>query len=826
MNPLRRAPRGRHQAGAARVVSLPLALLSVVLLGTAGLLAVQPSSTAADAATGSEVTVTGSGAFASLKVTVGQTKNLVNQAVDITWSGAGTTAPGTGFGVNFLQMMQCWGDDAAGPTRDQCQYGGLAATDQRGGTFVSTRQLNYGSLVDPKEKLPAGAGGDQVFVPFTSVTGVTTQGNFNEFYDANTTNEIAFARTRGDGRGSERFEVLTVRESEGLGCGQPVTTGGVSKPRSCWLVIVPRGDTEVDGSVLASSGSENLNSSPLSQTNWDERLVVKLEFAPVGDVCPIGSAERRTYGVEDVSEAVLRWQPALCADGGAVYGFSRVADSVADRQLRSSEPGLAFVTKPFDRPLANGARITYAPVAISGLTLAFSLDRRAGPSDSAAEQARNGERITSLKLTPRLVAKLLTQSYRLGVNGTIQYLGKNPENMLVDPDFIRFNPEFGDLTFPRGIPEVFVPSGLSEANRRLWEYVTSDQEARDFLAGAADPWGMKVSPFYQGLDLPRLDFPKLDPFCQEFAPDLSVPPAQRQPPLCTLDVHPYTGDLQETARAVARGDTLSRTTWDKFSDPPAYKRTGLLRRGENSLLGFADSASADRYGLAVASLRNAAGKFVDPSTSSLLAAAAQAPLVAPGVRVPSVAASDPKAYPLTVITYAATPASTLTQAAARDYAALVRYAAGKGQEPGFDPGQLPTGYAPLPQSLRAQARSAATAIENRAGAPTPTPTPTPEPTTRSSSGDGSGGSSGSDGSSSGGGSQPEPATSTQPAPTTSPSAAVVPSESPSTRLVATAPTPANAAGAAKYALLAALLLGGLVAGAASLLPGLSGRLGR
>ena len=145
------------------------------------------------------MTVTGSGAFASLKVTVGQTKNLVNQAVDITWSGAGTTAPGTGFGVNFLQIMQCWGDDAAGPTREQCQYGGLAATDQRGGTFVSTRQLNYGSLVDPKEKLPAGAGGDQVFVPFTSVTGVTTQGNFNEFYDANTTNEIAFARTRGDG---------------------------------------------------------------------------------------------------------------------------------------------------------------------------------------------------------------------------------------------------------------------------------------------------------------------------------------------------------------------------------------------------------------------------------------------------------------------------------------------------------------------------------------------------------------------------------------------------------------------------------------------------
>ena len=62
--------------------------------------------------TDSQVTVAGRGAFASLKLTVNQTKNLTNQAVSITWQGGAPTIQGPGrFACNFLQIFQCWGDD-------------------------------------------------------------------------------------------------------------------------------------------------------------------------------------------------------------------------------------------------------------------------------------------------------------------------------------------------------------------------------------------------------------------------------------------------------------------------------------------------------------------------------------------------------------------------------------------------------------------------------------------------------------------------------------------------------------------------------------------
>jgi hypothetical protein len=55
------------------------------------------------------------------------------------------------------------------------------------------------------------------------------------------------------------------------------------------------------------------------------------------------------------------------------------------------------------------------------------------------------------------------------------------------------------------------------------------------------------------------------------------------------------------------------------------------------------------------------------------------------------------------------------------YANLIRFAASDGQTPGTDLGQLPPGYAPLPQPWVDQALAAADAIE-RGSLPTTTPT--------------------------------------------------------------------------------------------------------
>ncbi|MBV8996620.1 MAG: hypothetical protein JO287_23600, partial [Pseudonocardiales bacterium] len=320
-------------------------------------------------------------------VTVGQTKDLINQQISVSWTGGAPTQPLGQFGVNYLQIMLCWGDDPAGPDRTQCQYGGLSAqTSPSAGTWVRSRQVSYPTLIDPKETLraPAGSTGN-AFVPFWAVgkdqpTSAATSDR-NDFFDAHTTNEIPLARTHADGTGMESFEVQTARQAPGLGCGSPVTVGGITRGRSCWLVIVPRGSTEVDGSIRGGSGSGRLDSSPLSQSNWGNRIVFPLEFQPVGPSCPTSTPPRRLIGHELMSDAVTSWQPALCNGGDRVFSYSQLTDDAARTQvLDGSSPGLALVTNPIppDQAPPNQS-LVYAPVGLSGLAIAFKIDHQPPP---------------------------------------------------------------------------------------------------------------------------------------------------------------------------------------------------------------------------------------------------------------------------------------------------------------------------------------------------------------------------------------------------------------------------------------------------------------
>ncbi len=675
-----------------------------------------PTSRAVTAAT-TAVTVSGTGAFSTLKVSVSQTTNLIDQVVEVSWSGGVPTEPTIGsFDKNYLQIMQCWGDDPTGPTREQCQFGGLVG-DARGGNFTASRQVSYGGLVDPKEtyrKLPGSL--VNVNVPFTSVNGKSSSTMLNEFYDASSTNEVPFARTRVDGTGREFFEVETAREAPGLGCGTPVVdaTTGARTGRSCWLVIVPRNATEVDGTAV--TGGDRDISSPLSQSNWDHRIAIPLMFQPVGVNCPIGSAERRTVGQESLSEAISHWQPALCQLSGTVYGFSTVNDDLARTQLRATDPELSFVSRPLsaDTPPAAGPAV-YAPVALSGLAFAFNIDRHAPASASDAQKLHDGERIPQLNLNARLVAKLLTQSYGLGVHPEAPSVLGNPPDLLRDQEFLALNPSFTQQFSP-GLGSVLEPLGLTDANQTLWTWVNGDKEARAFLDGTPDPFGTKVNPSYKALELPRSDLPKSDLYCATIA--------DTQPPLCTLDAHPYAADLHDAARSAARGDTLARSVWDPTANPPVYKKGLPQLSGNHLVIALTDTASAARYKLPTANLLNAAGNLVAPTTDSLLAAA-HTMTRASGLPLPDARSSSSAAYPLTDLTYAATVPAALSSSARKDYSALLRYIAGRGQQSGLEPGDLPPGYAPLPNELRAQTLNAAKII---ASAPVTAVIPTPKPT--------------------------------------------------------------------------------------------------
>ena len=844
--------RPRRRAGA----------LALVVAAVGVLLVPGPVASAADpgpqlsrvGATSSARTVTGKGPFSGLQVSVGQTANLVDQAVSVTWKGAAPTVPDTArFGVNYLQIMQCWGDAAGGPDRDQCQYGARAAYDDRGGDYTATRQLNAGSIIDPLESTAVSRSTTTSFVPFRSVTGeAATAGNTNQFYDAGTTNEIPYARTGADGTGDLLFETLTGREAPGLGCGAAVSGAA---PRRCWLVVVPRNAAEVDGSArvgLGSGAANVLTTSPLSLSNWQHRIVVPLTFAPISNQCPLGAQERRTVGAEAMTEAITRWQPALCAGGKTVYGYSQVPTSVGLRQLSSPDPGMVFVSDPAPAT-TSPAKIVYAPVAVSAFGVSVVMDRPSAPTASAEQRRDDGKPITDVNLSQRVVAKLLTQSYQTGVPGGQRYLTANPRDLTRDHDFLRDNPAFANLQFDR-VPDIMLPLGSSSANKQLWSWIASDAGARSFLAGYPDPWGMRVNPFYQGLQAPIDSFPRTDPYCQGFpAP---VEGFFQQTPLCTLDAFPYTADLHEATRAASRGDRLARTTWNlaiKGSDtPPGYSRAPVQLPGRRALLAFSDTATAARFGLPMAKLRNASGVFVAATASTVASGvAAMSADSASGVRTLAATTKGATIYPLTNVTYAATVPSALTQPQANDLAGLLRYAAGAGQLPGTEPGQLPFGYVPLTAVQRAETTTAAGLVASRVGgvatakptASTPTasaPTPTtPSPST-TGGGTGLGGGTGSGLPVGGGlpaGPLPAPAPDpfvaappvSVPAPVAAPSAAVATPTPRSTVQVVSAarpPTPALAVGPVRYVLVAALILGALALLLAPSLPWLARRFTR
>ena len=405
-------------------VALGLIGISVVGATSRAVGAVPHTANAGDSA----VTVSGKGAFADLKVTVSQTKGLINQVVNVSWTGGTQTQPSTRFGDNYLQVMQCWGDEPSGPSREQCEFGAFGGDSRATSSQPPTRQV-ISTVPDPLETLlPT----DQVpvpYVPFRSATGVTVSGaDSDQFFDQQTTNEQPFNRTNADGTGQTYFEMLTAREAPGLGCGTPLTaTDGSSAPRGCWLVVVPRGGTDTDGSTVNPDGA-GMQTSPLSASNWANRIVIPLDFLQIGVVCPLGSPEVPTDGQEEVEEAISRWQPALCGANSTIYGYSQVSDESARRRVLSTSPAMGFVNNPVPpSQVPDGTNLVYAPVVASAAVIAFNLDSHAVSAVSPPDVlAAEGQRVTDLNLTPRLVAKLLTQSYASGAPPDDPAVANNP----------------------------------------------------------------------------------------------------------------------------------------------------------------------------------------------------------------------------------------------------------------------------------------------------------------------------------------------------------------------------------------------------------------
>lgn len=693
--------------------------------------------------------------FQNLSVTVGQTQSLVHQSIKVTWTGGKPTQHD--FSADFLQMMECYGDANTGPDPEDCEYGsaGLLPAGSSTNPGIARRDGNIcvsrapdtadppgavngsaGSLgCDPGEPavathLDPGADTNQNYsVPFVPVDTTTKiYGQPTDYFNRFNTNEVQEANTGPDGTGQVFFQSLTVRQAPGLGCGE-LETGG--RPRGCWLVIVPRGEYEPNGWKLNGSIGRPgfVNESPLGASSWAQRIQIHLGYDPVQPNCAIGSAkERETIGTELVSHAVFSWQLALnsAAQCKTLYGYSATPEATNTSQLAfDGGVGLAFTTIPVGSEVTRTGGtpptlppLVYAPVAVSALAFGFNVNLDKGFVN------------TPVKLTPRLVAKALTQSYRTDLpdvdsnNPGPTWAQRNPSFITTDPEFMKLNPTI--TTPPSGNPLApLLTADHSGLNQQVWAWIQADAAARTWLAGTPDENGMVVNPNYQSMKLgaaPAVDsFPRADPTCFN-----TGAVGERPPGRCSLDLLPYMENYDDATSRVRASNNPEGAGWDPAKLAPDgqtgwWASGGIEPAGATFLWAVTDSADLANYGLVPADLCDAAGTAcVSPNSASVATALSTARADSSGLLHVDPAKPGTGGYPFVDVTYAAVRKSQDPSALA-DFAALITFAAGTGQTPGVDPGQLPHGYLPMPDNLRAAATAAATSLT--AGA-TPTPTAT------------------------------------------------------------------------------------------------------
>lgn len=704
----------------------------------------------------------------NLAVTVSQTEGLVGQGITVSWTGAehpSVRPQGSLGGENFLQIFQCWGEDPNNPghpDRTTCQYGGFASSASTRDSFLSS------SYTVPAEDADVVVPGSGYFnppyasvpfvsspngpIPNTTVSSIsTTNGvkshntsvdvNNNQFFTKYTTNEVTWVGSDSSGVGSVKFETQTVATSPGLACGARVTDSNANVTgQSCWLVVLPRG--------TADNGEVNVSTSGLLWDSWKHAIAFQMDFKPVGVNCAIGTAEKQLSGSELITQAVASWQPKFCAQpSGAALVLSNGDESDALRTASKTTPGaLALTTRP-QSDTATDPNV-YAPLSVSGVAISVAIDRRVKPIPGVPQAFvdKEGLPFETVKLTPRLVAKLLTASYlsALPSGANLSHMGyvnanspgPNAYNLIVDNDFLNVNcggldqATLNDCEWywqdisGTGVSDLLLPNGRSDLAWTLWNYVMADADARAFLDGQADPWGMKVNPWYStnaavnpsgsGMSYPMTSFPKADP--SEKPDTTASDPSNGTGLLNLVTWRPYMNDFESGAYNTLRGDALLLGEWNRTSTPPKWTKATRALVGTQRVLAVTTAAAAAKYQATTAQLLNSAGSFVAPTTEALSAGAA-AFTATSNASVLSLdptstsAKSAPAAYPLTMPVYAAMNPLQTDASLRGIYASFIRYVAQQGQTTGLDPGQLPPGYAPLSAGLVTQAMQAASAIQ-------------------------------------------------------------------------------------------------------------------
>jgi len=716
----------------------------------------------------------------SVTVTADRTTNLRDgEVVNVSWRGAHPTggiiydsnSPAASNMEYPVAILQCRGvDSAAVPQSEQLrpetcftQTPDVRYQYPSAGLFPPYRVDRYATAAERKLAVgrPAGATNcpgpystdAERWVHFIGVDGTDYPGGYagcgglapeqsaqiNALAPPNTT----FASTDPQGNGNARFIVQSSESNASLGCDSTHPCSIVVIPVegiSCDAAAtgLPSVDVPADVAAVASVCQRTGHYPPQapgsvsgvgqgdqtvtgrlwwSASNWRNRVAIPVEWGQSASVCSIvdGRASEDIYGSQYLSQMTQQWQPKFCQDS-TLFKLQHVqlgevqAKNLLETSAGQSYTGVkaAFEAGPpqpvFSHP------VVQAPTAITGFSIAYLMD------DKNQHEYRN------LKLTPRLLAKLLSMSYPDTVSLRAQWaktakyaaLAANPLTILNDPEFLALNPGMADSRplHTDAAATLYVMSSDSDVMMALTSYINVDPDARAWLDGKSDPWGMLVNPAYKGIALPVTSWPLLDRTV------LSPPPTNclyySPVPYLPLVAAPVADPAQITQN-VLYGITNSLVD---CPDPPSnspdlYKFMPLGRQpaGYRFLMGLVALGDTARYQLNSAALLSqktgtvddtmtdlSGRSFIGPTPDSLLSAAKlMVPDDSVGTwRMPyDRLRAHPDAYPGTLLISTAVPTKGLASDDAQKYAKFLHYAAGPGQTAGATPGTLPAGYEPM-----------------------------------------------------------------------------------------------------------------------------------
>ena len=578
-----------------------------------------------------------------------------------------------------------------------------------------------------------------------------------------------WARTLPDGTGSTRFIVQDEQDNASLGCSAVV---------ACSLVVVPiegiscdvaaaglpaddqpspddvsavSKECETPGAYAAATpNSDQKATDPISKyavngrlwwsaSNWRNRISVPIAFAKTAASCGLtsgGATPLNVFGSQVLAQAVQQWAPSFCSnpalfplqqtETAEVQAKNLLATGVTNGKYLGVQ-GI-YQAGPPSTPFMNP--VVQAPTAIGGWGVGFVLDNR------------QGKQVGHLRLNARLLAKLLSMSYPATVDARNDWAtsptwsryrpaSHNPLNIGEDPEFKALNPGLADLN---NIPTwsattLFSLSSDTDVITALTSYLQADPEARAWLDGTPDPWGMEVNPNYLHLQLPVTSWPLLDRYISpagscagQNEPIYPLVAGQVSSP-SQLSFNLQYGISNSLVNCVQVGQTINdvRRQSEGPEDP-----------GTRFVLGVTSLADAARFGISVADLQtrvdatapdqpvDATGRtFASPDDAGLLAAAT---LLEPndtlGTWTLPYAAlhttTGQAAYPGTLLVSTDVPTKGLDATTAGKFASLLRFVAAAGQVRGPLNGQLANGYLPLTSrglsALTSYTRTAASAV--------------------------------------------------------------------------------------------------------------------